>query len=148
MIHLMFAPIMFCLTFHLIIYIQIFAVHAIGGLIGNILTGIFAQASVAGFDGRTSILGGWLDRHWAQIGFQLANSAVAMAYSGLVTVRTYVSYATVLTNLLIRWLFCGPCTDFLVATSASAVARPLTKREWIMLKWARLPTTTARLTTT
>ena len=78
---------MFCLNFHLIICIQIFAVHAIGGLIGNVLTGFFAQASIAGFDGRTSIRGGWLDHHWVQIGFQLANSVAAMVYSGLVTVR-------------------------------------------------------------
>jgi len=65
--------------------LDIFAVHAIGGFIGNILTGIFAQQSVAGFDGWTSIRGGGLDHHWVQIGFQFANSVAAMVYSGLVT---------------------------------------------------------------
>jgi ammonia channel protein AmtB len=67
--------------------IQIFAVHAIGGLVGNVLTGFFAQASVAGFDGKTKIRGGWLDHNWPQVGIQLANSAAGMAYSFVVTVR-------------------------------------------------------------
>ena len=43
--------------------LQIFASHAIGGLVGNILTALFAQASIAGSDGYTLIDGGWLD-HW------------------------------------------------------------------------------------
>ena len=68
------------------ICIQIFASHAIGGLVGNILTGIFAQASVAGFDGKTTIPGGWLDHHWPQVGFQLANSVAGMSYSFVVSV--------------------------------------------------------------
>jgi len=65
--------------------LDIFASHAIGGVVGNILTGVFAQASVAGFDGRTYIKGGWLDGHWAQVGFQLANSVAGMSYSFVVT---------------------------------------------------------------
>jgi Amt family ammonium transporter len=77
----------------LIIYVQIFASHAIGGVVGNILTGIFAQASVAGFDGRTRIKGGWLDHNWAQVGFQLANSVAGMSYSFVMTVRNFILYA-------------------------------------------------------
>jgi len=65
--------------------LDIFASHAIGGVVGNILTGIFAQASVAGFDGRTRIKGGWLDHNWAQVGFQLANSVAGMSYSFVMT---------------------------------------------------------------
>lgn len=65
--------------------LDIYASHAIGGVVGNIMTGFFAQASVAGFDGITVIPGGWLDHHWAQVGFQLANSAAGMAYSFIVT---------------------------------------------------------------
>jgi ammonium transporter, Amt family len=76
----------------LIICVQIFASHAIGGLVGNILTGFFAQASVAAFDGRTRIKGGWLDRNWAQVGYQLANSIAGMSYSFVVTVRNLVLY--------------------------------------------------------
>jgi len=54
------------------------------------MTGFFAQASVAGFDGVTVIPGGWLDHHWAQVGFQLANSAAGMAYSFIVTVSDFI----------------------------------------------------------
>lgn len=40
------------------------ALHLIGGIAGNIFTGIFAQASVAANDGVTVIDGGWLDGNW------------------------------------------------------------------------------------
>jgi Amt family ammonium transporter len=71
---------------------QIFASHAIGGVVGNILTGVFAQASIAGFDGITDIPGGWLDRHWAQVGLQLANSVAGLVYSFVVTVGNLVPF--------------------------------------------------------
>ena len=70
--------------------LQIFASHAIGGVVGNIMTGFFAQASVAGFDGITVIEGGWLDHHWVQLGFQVANSAAGMTYSFIVTVSNSI----------------------------------------------------------
>ncbi|KAF8993626.1 ammonium transporter AmtB-like domain-containing protein [Cyathus striatus] len=65
--------------------LDIFASHAIGGMVGNILTGLFAQASVAGFDGITEIPGGWLDRHWVQLGYQVADSVSGFAYSFVMT---------------------------------------------------------------
>lgn len=65
--------------------LQIFASHAIGGVVGNILTGLFAQASVAGFDGITVIPGGWLDHHYIQLGYQLADSTAAISYSFVMT---------------------------------------------------------------
>jgi Amt family ammonium transporter len=74
----------------LINLIQIFATHAIGGIVGNILTGIFAQKSIASFDGRTHILGGWLDHNWRQVGLQLANSMAGMSYSFVVTVCNFI----------------------------------------------------------
>ncbi|KAF8489723.1 ammonium transporter [Russula emetica] len=64
---------------------DIFAVHAIGGMVGNVLTGIFAQSSVAGFDGLTTIPGGWLDGHWVQLGWQLADSTAGFSYSLVMT---------------------------------------------------------------
>lgn len=54
-------------------------------MIGNLLTGLFAQKSVAGFDGITIIPGGWLDHHYVQLAMQLADSASGMAYSFVVT---------------------------------------------------------------
>lgn len=65
--------------------LDIFASHAIGGVVGNILTGLFAQASVAGADGITTILGGWLDHNYRQLGIQLADSVSGLAYSFVMT---------------------------------------------------------------
>ncbi|KAI0365963.1 ammonium transporter [Pilatotrama ljubarskyi] len=65
--------------------LDIFASHAIGGVIGNVLTGLFAQASVAGFDGLTEIPGGWLDHHYIQLGYQVADSVAGMSYSFVMT---------------------------------------------------------------
>jgi len=50
-----------------------------------VLTGIFAQKSVAGFDGFTSIEGGWLDGNWNQLGWQLADSCAGFGYSLVMT---------------------------------------------------------------
>ncbi|TDL17525.1 ammonium transporter [Rickenella mellea] len=71
--------------FHYDDCLDIFASHAIGGVVGNIFTAFFAQASVAGFDGTTVIPGGWLDRHWVQLGIQLADSVSGMSYSFVMT---------------------------------------------------------------
>ena len=49
------------------------------------LTGLFAQASVAGFDGITVIPGGWLDHHYIQLGYQLADSCAGFGYSFVMT---------------------------------------------------------------
>jgi len=65
--------------------LDIFASHAIGGIVGNVLTGLFAQASVAGFDGITVIDGGWLDHHYIQLGYQIADSMAGLSYSFVVT---------------------------------------------------------------
>ncbi|KAJ3996780.1 ammonium transporter AmtB-like domain-containing protein [Lentinula boryana] len=62
----------------------IFASHAVSGVVGNVLTGLFAQASVAGFDGITDIPG-WLDHNYIQLGYQLADSIAALSYSFVMT---------------------------------------------------------------
>jgi Amt family ammonium transporter len=64
---------------------QIFASHAIGGIVGNLLTGLFAQSSIASFDGSAPILGGWLDHNYRQLGIQLADSVSGLAYSFVMT---------------------------------------------------------------
>ncbi|KAG6815036.1 hypothetical protein H0H87_005700 [Tephrocybe sp. NHM501043] len=65
--------------------LDIFASHAIGGVVGNILTALFAQSSVAGFDGFTVIPGGWFDHHYIQLGYQLADSVAGLSYSFVMT---------------------------------------------------------------
>ena len=79
---------------------------------GNLLTAIFAQASVAGFDGFTVIPGGWLDRHYIQLAWHVADSAAGLSYSFVMTVSStpdaileYVSLALLRHLLLIFFFF-------------------------------------------
>ncbi|KAF8514011.1 ammonium transporter [Hysterangium stoloniferum] len=71
--------------FHYDDCLDIFASHAIGGIVGNVLTGLFAQSSVAYFDGITVISGGWLDHHYVQLGYQVADSVAGLSYSFVMT---------------------------------------------------------------
>ena len=61
--------------------LDIFAVHGIGGLLGNIMTGFFAADYIAHLDGYTVIPGGWLNGHYVQMGYQLADSMAGMGWS-------------------------------------------------------------------
>ncbi|PVH77119.1 hypothetical protein DL98DRAFT_591654, partial [Cadophora sp. DSE1049] len=61
--------------------LDIFAEHAVGGFIGNILTAFFAADYIAHLDGFSEIPGGWLNRHWVQLGYQIADSVSGAAYS-------------------------------------------------------------------
>jgi Amt family ammonium transporter len=61
--------------------LDIFAVHGVGGFIGNILTAFFAADYIAHLDGYTVIPGGWLNHNWIQLGYQLADSFTGGAYS-------------------------------------------------------------------
>ncbi|EMD01019.1 hypothetical protein BAUCODRAFT_61123 [Baudoinia panamericana UAMH 10762] len=61
--------------------LDIFAVHAVGGVIGNLCTGLFASDYIAHLDGYTVIQGGWVNRHWIQLAIQLCDSVVGMTYS-------------------------------------------------------------------
>ncbi|KAI8811223.1 ammonium transporter AmtB-like domain-containing protein [Cladochytrium replicatum] len=61
-----------------------FGLHAIGGLTGNILTGIFAQKWIGLLDA-TAIPGGWLDGNWIQVGYQLAGSFAIAGWSFVVS---------------------------------------------------------------
>jgi Amt family ammonium transporter len=73
---------------HLLKYddtLDIFASHGVGGMVGNLMTGLFAQASVAGFDGITEIPGGWIDHHYIQLGYQAADCAAGFGYSFVMT---------------------------------------------------------------
>ncbi|KDR66239.1 hypothetical protein GALMADRAFT_162154 [Galerina marginata CBS 339.88] len=65
--------------------LDIFATHGIGGLLGSLLTGIFAQASLANLSNSPPIRGGWLDQNWKQVGLQAGASFAAMCYSFIVT---------------------------------------------------------------
>lgn len=78
--------------------LDIYAVHGIGGIVGNLLTGLFAayvstiffylsgelilnSDYIAHLDGVTTIPGGWLNQHYIQLAYQLADSVSGLAYS-------------------------------------------------------------------
>ncbi|GAB1310869.1 ammonium transporter Amt1 [Madurella fahalii] len=61
--------------------LDIFAVHAVGGLVGNICTAFFAADYIARLDGVQVIKGGWLNQNWVQLPIQLADSFSGGAYS-------------------------------------------------------------------
>ncbi|PWN45187.1 putative high affinity ammonium transporter [Ceraceosorus guamensis] len=65
--------------------LDIFAAHGVGGFVGDILTAFFADSRVASFDGSDPIDGGWINRNWIQLGYQLADATAGMAYSFVVT---------------------------------------------------------------
>ena len=64
--------------------LDVFAVHGVGGIVGNLLTGIFAQKWVAALDGG-EIEGGWLDGNWAQLGYQAIDTVAGLGWSFVLT---------------------------------------------------------------
>ncbi|CAN3369117.1 ammonium transporter Mep2p [Diutina catenulata] len=70
---------------------DVFALHGVGGFVGNFMCGLFAADYVAAGDGSVAadpearILGGWMNHHWKQLGYQLAASVSVAAWSFVVT---------------------------------------------------------------
>jgi len=64
--------------------LDIFTSHTIGGILGNLLTGVFAQSSIAALDGQR-IPGGFIDHHYVQLWHQIADSVSGLAYSFVLT---------------------------------------------------------------
>lgn len=66
--------------------LDLFAEHAIGGVMGLFFNAIFAKQSVIALDGvNTDIPGGWVDHNWKQMYMQIAYIAAACAYTFVVT---------------------------------------------------------------
>ncbi|KAI8096247.1 ammonium transporter AmtB-like domain-containing protein [Halteromyces radiatus] len=71
--------------------LDVFAVHYIGGLVGLVLTGVFAQQSVIalGYPEGTPVenmqKGGWLDGNWMQVPIQLLGIVAVSAWSFVIT---------------------------------------------------------------
>ncbi|KAF5097761.1 hypothetical protein D0Z00_002280 [Geotrichum galactomycetum] len=68
--------------------LDVFAVHGVGAMVGNILTALFASVAIAGSNGPEDLpfKGGWLDHHYIQLAYQLAVSLAAAGYSFVVSV--------------------------------------------------------------
>merc|ERR1712000_84351 len=65
--------------------LDIFAVHGVGGIVGNILTGVFAASWIAKLDGAEWEPLGWIEHHWVQMGYQFAGTVAAFAWSFTLT---------------------------------------------------------------
>ncbi|EPS43670.1 hypothetical protein H072_2462 [Dactylellina haptotyla CBS 200.50] len=65
--------------------LDVFALHGIGGFVGNVLTGLFAADYVAALDGLTELPGGWINHNWVQLGYQLAGCCAILSYSFVIT---------------------------------------------------------------
>lgn len=61
--------------------LDIFAVHGVGGFVGNLCTGLFAADWIAHLDNTQVISGGWLNHNWIQLAYQLADSVCGGTYS-------------------------------------------------------------------
>jgi len=65
--------------------LDLFAEHAIGGIIGLLANGVFGTKEVANLDGVSNIEGGWLDHNWKQLYKQFAYICATCAYNFIVT---------------------------------------------------------------
>ncbi|KAL6244172.1 hypothetical protein RBB50_009042 [Rhinocladiella similis] len=67
--------------------LDIFAIHGVGGYVGDLLTGLFAASFVPALDGVSgdSYAGGWWNRHWIQLGYQFAAATTCAAWSFVVS---------------------------------------------------------------
>ncbi|RYP64557.1 hypothetical protein DL770_009166 [Monosporascus sp. CRB-9-2] len=63
--------------------LDIFAIHGVGGVVGDVLTGFFAANWVPALDGVSgdTYAGGWWNRNWRQMGYQLAAALTCAAWS-------------------------------------------------------------------
>ncbi|KAJ1972446.1 hypothetical protein H4R35_004670 [Dimargaris xerosporica] len=64
--------------------LDVFAVHGVGGLVGNLLTAFFATTKIPALDGG-EIAGGWVDGHWKQLLIQFWECGVGAAWAFVVT---------------------------------------------------------------
>lgn len=75
--------------------LDVFAIHCVGGIVGNLLTyflnclsndsGIFAADYIAALDGFTKIRGGWINHNYIQLAYQLCNCVTGFLYAFTVT---------------------------------------------------------------
>lgn len=67
--------------------LDVFAEHAIGGIVGLIFNALFGANYIIGLDGvnNGAFPGGWLDHHYAQLYIQIAYVVATCAYSFVVS---------------------------------------------------------------
>lgn len=82
--------------------LDLFAEHAIGGILGLMTNAFFATETVIGLDGvNTSVIGGWVDHNWKQLYIQFAYIIATCLYTFVVT-ALIVHYVDTIPGLSIR----------------------------------------------
>ena len=69
--------------------LDIFAIHGVGGIVGDILTGFFASKNVPAMDGFSvgdfEYAGGWWDHNYRQMGVQIAAALTCASWSFVIS---------------------------------------------------------------
>ncbi|EMD41594.1 hypothetical protein CERSUDRAFT_110171 [Gelatoporia subvermispora B] len=66
--------------------LDLYAEHAVGGVVGLLFNGLFASSEIIALDEvNTSTNGGWLDHNWKQLYIQFAYVCATVGYSFVVT---------------------------------------------------------------
>ncbi len=66
--------------------LDLYAEHAVGGIIGLLFNGFFAKSDIIALDGiNTSVEGGWIDHNWKQLYKQFAYICAVCGYAFVVT---------------------------------------------------------------
>jgi Amt family ammonium transporter len=66
--------------------LDLFAEHAVGGILGLLMNAFFASRSIIALDGvNTNVPGGWVDHNWKQLYIQVAYICATVSYSFVVT---------------------------------------------------------------
>ncbi|KAG1757970.1 ammonium transporter [Suillus lakei] len=82
--------------------LDLFAEHAIGGILGLMTNAFFATDEVIALDGvNTNVLGGWVDHNWKQLYIQFAYILATCSYTFVVT-ALIVHYVDTIPGLHIR----------------------------------------------
>lgn len=65
--------------------LDIFALHGVGGVVGDILTGLFASKNIPAMDGvsigESEYAGGWWNQHYKQMGYQVTAALTCATWS-------------------------------------------------------------------
>lgn len=67
--------------------LDVFAEHAVGGIVGLVFNALFGANYIIGLDGVNNGVfpGGWIDHHYAQLYIQIAYIVATCAYSFVVS---------------------------------------------------------------
>ncbi|KAJ5898851.1 hypothetical protein N7495_003595 [Penicillium taxi] len=103
-----------------------FATHCIGGLVGTIATGLFAQRAVSAYDGSSEILGGcFFDGNWKQLGIQALEASTGSVWS---FVGSYTIYALI--DCVPGLEVLAKNSEILVGMDASQMDESLYEAQW------------------